>query len=97
LVAPVRWNRDTEEFEYRCDSCRDKNSRYFWPLTLDFWSPNTNMTRCRACNAEHKAKITREKRRNDPEYRQKCVTQTRELRKLKGPIYEASRKRGRAA
>jgi hypothetical protein len=96
LVAPVRWNSDTEEFEYRCESCKSKNSRYFWPLTLDFWAPEKSMSRCRACNAEYKARVMREKRRN-PEYRQKCVEQTRALRKLKGPIYEASRKRGKAA
>jgi hypothetical protein len=90
-TALVRYNRDTEEFEYRCEGCTTKDSRLFWPLTLEFWNPDSNMKYCRACNAERKAATERKRRQENPEYRAKCVEGTREARKVKGHIYNQNR------
>lgn len=96
MTEPIRYNKDTEEFEYRCESCLRKNVKAWWPLTLEFWSPYRGMTRCHACHAEYKAKVMRDRRANDPEYKQRCVQQTREARKVKGRIYYEQSTRGQA-
>lgn len=91
-TQPIRWNKDTQEFEYRCEPCKAKNSRYFWPLTEEFWDFKRGFVRCNACERERKAKFEREKRARDPEYRARCVALTKEIRKVKGHIYQETRK-----
>jgi len=93
MTEPVKWNPDLEEWEYRCEDCLQKGLKAWWPLTFEFWSPNRGMNRCLACQAEYKAKVQRERRRTDPEYRNRCIEQTREQRRIKGHIYEKQRKR----
>jgi hypothetical protein len=95
VTEPIKWNKETEEWEYRCEECIRKGMRSWWPLTFEFWNPTRGMNRCLACQAEHKARQQREKRRANPEYRRKCVEQTRELRKLKGRIYDEQRTRSK--
>jgi len=61
----VRYNPDIGDFELKCDDCVGKrNTRCYWPLTLDFWNPRT-MQRCRACDVERRARLQREKRKAD--------------------------------
>jgi len=93
-TAPVRYNKDTEEFEMRCESCKQKNSQIFWPLTLEFWNPESGMKMCRACGKEKKA-ADQKARRSDPVYRERCVAATREIRAIKGHIYNETRNRNR--
>lgn len=52
------------EFYLRCSDCwaRHQGSAY-WPMTLDFWSPEQGLNRCRACWSIHK-RVRR--KRHDP-------------------------------
>ena len=61
----VRWDPGEGEWILKCDECAAKQStKYYWPLSLEFWNPRT-MQRCRACDKERRARLTREKRRAD--------------------------------
>lgn len=95
MTESIKWNTDTEEWEYRCEGCLSKNLKAWWPLTFEFWNPKRGMTKCLACHAEYKARVQRERRKADPEYRNRCIEQTREMRKLKGRIYEEQRSRSK--
>lgn len=60
----VRWNPEVDAFTLKCDDCAKRGDACYWPLTLDFWNPRT-MQRCRACDADKRARMEREKRRAD--------------------------------
>lgn len=65
----VRYDPEMGEggtFLMRCDDCASRGeSTAYWPLSLEFWLPNT-LQRCRACtNARKRARhrMTAEERR----------------------------------
>jgi hypothetical protein len=41
-----------------CGACHD-----WWPLTRQFWMPNSGVARCRACIAEHRVATPRRPKR----------------------------------
>lgn len=41
---PVRWVKDAETAEAKCDICRQ-----WFPLTREFWRPGQGLSRCSAC------------------------------------------------
>ncbi len=51
--APLRWDRDTESFLYRCQSCRLRGNGAWWPLDETCWNFQRGFSRCRACWAAH--------------------------------------------
>jgi hypothetical protein len=88
-VTGVRYNPDTEIFELRCDDCVAKKiGSSYWPLTHEFWNVHRGMTRCRSCQKDYTARFEREKRHNDPEYKKRCLDTVKEIRKVKGHIYQ---------
>jgi hypothetical protein len=45
----VRYREDVG-WELRCEACAFRRQEAsYWPLTLEFWSPERGMGRCRAC------------------------------------------------
>jgi hypothetical protein len=44
-MTGVRWS--DHMIQGRCGACHD-----WWPLTEQFWMPNSGVARCRACIAE---------------------------------------------
>lgn len=59
MSAPrVRHRADTG-FEMKCSDCRD-----YWPLDLEFWSPEAGMVRCRACLLDRRAQLERKRARS---------------------------------
>ena len=51
----VRYDRREHEFTMRCDSCASAGqTKAYWPLTLEFWSPADGLQMCRACVNLHR-------------------------------------------
>lgn len=76
-----------EEWEYRCESCKLKGrTRYYWPLTAEFFDYRQGMNRCIACQREYRAAQQR-KRRQNPEIRERDVQRVKEIRKVKSFVY----------
>jgi len=71
-LSNVRYDPDMGEFLLRCPDCVS-DGRCWWPLTLEFWNPRRSpggktMQRCRACDAERKSRLERERIVVDKEY-----------------------------
>lgn len=47
MMTGVRWAND--DLEGRCGACHE-----WWPLTSEFWMPNSGVARCRACISERR-------------------------------------------
>jgi hypothetical protein len=50
--GPVRWREDVG-FELRCDYCSYSKLDRYWPLSIEFWSPNRGFSRCKSCWTEY--------------------------------------------
>jgi hypothetical protein len=92
-VRGVRWNEETQEFEMRCDACAGtQRGPSYWPLTLEFWTPEHGLAKCRACHLHAKAARAKERLDADPARRAAKAAAMREQRKLKWPVWEAARR-----
>lgn len=62
----VRWSRELDAYEGRCDACLEH-----YPLERDFWPVDGRGVRiCRACdNLKTKVRLA-ERRKNDPAFRE---------------------------
>ena len=86
-----RYDPTLQEFQLRCEGCREKGRASFWPLTLEFWVPRKSMARCRACHNEDRNRSTRDRRASDPEYRAREQAANRQARREMGRIWYAQR------
>lgn len=68
--APLRHDRETGGFQYRCMSCYVRGNDSWWPLDEEFWNYARGFSRCRACWRTHDRLRIRE-RRKDPAYRER--------------------------
>lgn len=59
IRSNVRWEREMDEPQLRCESCATKGGPYWWPLTKEFWDPRLGFARCRACHNAARRKARR--------------------------------------
>lgn len=67
-TSDIRWVAAEGEWYRRCPDCRKREQQCFWPLTREFWNPQS-MQRCRACNLVRKRVMDRAARAARPNAR----------------------------
>lgn len=68
MTANVRWSRDLETIEVRCEDCALASRAAWWPATAEFWDFARGFARCRACHVTRNRERVR-RMRLDPDYR----------------------------
>jgi hypothetical protein len=66
----VRWSKELDGFEMRCDDCAIRGQTCYWPLTREFWDAYS-LQRCRACNLAKKKRESKRRFDGDSEHREK--------------------------
>lgn len=94
----VRWDPETQSFVMKCDDCQRRGGgAYYWPLTLEFWTTKT-MQRCKACHLAKKARLERERLKNDADHREQrriahkvYYSENRDVARLKKAVLREER------